>query len=416
MSQGPLGRKPRYDGRTKKRQWEERRSDKGAGLDPKLPKLLKPNENVETGIDRIKRRKYCILMGYSGSDYYGMQRNPNTRTIEEDFFKALFDTNFINKECYDQVQNMHFQRAARTDKGVSAARQIVSLKLGENFDFTKVNEILPKEIRLFACKRVTKGFNSKVQCDGRTYIYITPTVAFANQSDTVSQEEYRLPEDTFQKVNNILGMYVGTKNYHNFTSKKKYNDPSSKRFIRSFICERPFVRNDIEFCVLKVNGQSFMLHQIRKMVGLLLAIIRGIAPEEIVNKAFDKEKVNIPRAPGLGLVLDYVHYERYNNRYGSDGMHEKLTWEEVDKDVEEFKEQYIYPTIINTEKETQAMVNWIYTKLCRHSYDEFENENDSEDEGGDDDKADEDENKTETKEDSENISDTTSDTILASKI
>lgn len=35
----------------------------------------------------------------------------------------------IDNDCYDKPQLMLFQRAARTDKGVSAVRQIVSLKL-----------------------------------------------------------------------------------------------------------------------------------------------------------------------------------------------------------------------------------------------------------------------------------------------
>lgn len=386
MSNSHSVRKPRYDGRTKKRQWEERRSDKGEGLDPSMPKLIKTNESISAiPGEKIKRRKYALLMGYSGAEYYGMQRNPNTKTIEEDLFKALLECKFINEDCYKQVQNMQFQRAARTDKGVSAARQVVSMKLGEDLEIGKVNEHLPETIKVFAFKRVTKGFNSKTQCDGRTYIYVLPTVAFADQSDTTEQRNFRLSEGIIEKVNEILKLYVGTKNYHNFTSKKKPSDPSAKRFIRSFICEAPFIRNDVEFCVLKVYGQSFMMHQIRKMIGLVLAITRGMAPKEIITKALAEEKVNIPRAPGLGLVLDYVHYERYNFRYGADGMHDKLLWEEVDKEVEDFKEQYILPTIINTEVESEVMVNWINSKLARHSYDDVEEKDESDDEGGDDD-------------------------------
>lgn len=60
-------------------------------------------------------------------------RNPGTRTIEEDLFKALLNAKFIDEDAYDQVQNIQYQRAARTDKGVSAARQVVSLKLREYF-------------------------------------------------------------------------------------------------------------------------------------------------------------------------------------------------------------------------------------------------------------------------------------------
>ena len=43
----------------------------------------------------------------------------------------------------------------------------------------KINALLPPEIRVHAIKRVTKNFNSKTGCDARTYLYMTPTFAFA---------------------------------------------------------------------------------------------------------------------------------------------------------------------------------------------------------------------------------------------
>ncbi|XP_066142289.1 pseudouridylate synthase 1 homolog [Euwallacea fornicatus] len=388
MSNISINKKLKYNGKSKKRQWEDRRTDKGVGLGPKVPKIEENNKEdinkTDDKTEKIKRRKFAVLMGYSGVGYWGMQRNRGTQTIEEDLFKALFDAEFINKECYDVVQNMQFQRAARTDKGVSAARQVVSMKLGENFDISKVNEKLPEKIRLFAAKRVTKGFNSKSQCDFRTYIYVLPTIAFADTEKP--QKAFRIKEETLKEINEILQLYVGTKNFHNFTVKKKPNDPSAKRFIKSFECEPPFVKDNVEFCALKVYGQSFMMHQIRKMVGLVLAVVRGMTTQNTIIKAFTYETVNVPRAPGLGLFLDYVHYERYNYRYGEDGMHEKLIWEEVENDVKEFKEKHILPTILNTEINEEAMMWWIQNKLARHSYDKTDEKDESDDEtAGDDD-------------------------------
>lgn len=51
------------------------------------------------------------------------------KTIEEELFKALLNTGLITEEAFNQVQTIQYQRAARTDKGVSAARQVVSIKL-----------------------------------------------------------------------------------------------------------------------------------------------------------------------------------------------------------------------------------------------------------------------------------------------
>lgn len=43
----------------------------------------------------------------------------------------MLKTSWITEEAYTTPQQAFFQRAARTDKGVSAARQVVSVKLRE---------------------------------------------------------------------------------------------------------------------------------------------------------------------------------------------------------------------------------------------------------------------------------------------
>lgn len=112
--------KKRYDGRSKRRGWEpiDRR---GNDDDAKRVRI-----NPE---DRVKKRKYCMLMGFAGANYCGMQRNPDVNTIEEEVLKALHKNKLIADDAFQVPQNIQFQRAARTDKGVSAARQCCSLKL-----------------------------------------------------------------------------------------------------------------------------------------------------------------------------------------------------------------------------------------------------------------------------------------------
>lgn len=122
----------------------------------------------------------------------------------------------------------------------------------------KINEILPEVVRVFGCKRVTKGFNSKSQCDARTYFYMLPTVAFAKCDDQVSMKDHRLSPAVRDVVNGLLGRYSGTKNYHNFTSKRLPNDPSCNRYMMSFHCEEPIIRKNVEFAVLKVKGTKFI--------------------------------------------------------------------------------------------------------------------------------------------------------------
>lgn len=137
----------------------------------------------------------------------------------------------------------------------------------------------------------------------------------------------------------------------------------------SFACGEPFLSPDnIEFATITIQGQSFMLHQIRKMVGLSLAVLRGHTTEETIKRSFTEERLDIPMAPGLGLVLDRIHYDRYNERYGQDGVHVPLTWEKEEPEIQEFINKYIFPTIYNIEMKEKPMVAWLET-LGFHSYD-----------------------------------------------
>lgn len=80
-----------------------------------------------------KAKKVAVMCSFVGKDYLGMQRNPGFPTIEEDLMKAFRDAETISQDWYDNPQKAFFQRASRTDKGVSAARMVISLKMGKYF-------------------------------------------------------------------------------------------------------------------------------------------------------------------------------------------------------------------------------------------------------------------------------------------
>ncbi|XP_054852449.1 pseudouridylate synthase 1 homolog isoform X2 [Eublepharis macularius] len=328
-------------------------------------------EEREDGNKKYPKRKIVLLMAYSGKGYHGMQRNVGNsqfKTIEDDLVSALIRSGCIPEDHGEDMKKMSFQRCARTDKGVSAAGQIVSLKVRLIEDIVqKINDHLPSHIRILGLKRVTGGFNSKNKCDARTYSYMLPTFAFAHKDRDPQDETYCLSPETLEVVSRLLACYKGTHNFHNFTSQKGPKDPSAKRYIMEMYCEEPFVREGMELAVIKVKGQSFMMHQIRKMIGLVIAVVKGYASESIMERSWGEEKVDVPKAPGLGLVLERVHFEKYNRRFGNDGLHEALEWTDEEKEIAAFKEQYIYPTIVNTEKEEKSMMNWLET-LSNHDF------------------------------------------------
>jgi tRNA pseudouridine38-40 synthase len=62
--------------------------------------------------------------------YFSFQlSNPGARTIEGDLFKALCAIGAVSKDNSVDQKKVGFMRACRTDKGVHAAGQVVSLKV-----------------------------------------------------------------------------------------------------------------------------------------------------------------------------------------------------------------------------------------------------------------------------------------------
>ncbi|XP_076140875.1 pseudouridylate synthase 1 homolog [Alosa pseudoharengus] len=346
--------------------------DNGAPVDAgRVEKKLKEAEDQSQEEKKLPKRKVVLLMAYSGKGYYGMQRNPGSaqfKTIEDDLVTALVKAGCIPENHKDEMKKMSFQRCARTDKGVSAAGQVVSLKLWLIEDIVnRINAELPPQIRILGFKRVTGGFNSKNNCDARTYSYMLPTLSFSPKDHNQEDFDFRLEASTLEWVNRLFACFKGTHNFHNYTSQKGPRDPSAKRYITHMTCGEPFLRQGAEFAVITVRGQSFMMHQIRKMIGLVIAIVKGYASEELMERSWGEEKVDVPKAPGLGLVLERVHFDRYNKRFGGDGLHETLEWTKEEEAIAGFKDAHIYPTIVETERDEKSMVNWMAT-LSIHDF------------------------------------------------
>jgi tRNA pseudouridine38-40 synthase len=117
-----------------------------------------------------------------------------------------------------------FQRAARTDRAVSAVRQACSMQLPKDDNFVdkgadQLNDLLPADIRVVAIRRTTPTFHAQKSCDSRTYSYTIPTFAFA-ELDSLTNSAYRISPERVEEIDSLLKSFVGTHNFFNYTSKK----------------------------------------------------------------------------------------------------------------------------------------------------------------------------------------------------
>lgn len=233
-----------------------------------------------------------------------------------------------------------------------------------------MNRDLPSDIRVFGMERVTPKFDARFSCTARTYSYTLPSIAFSQYNDQTIMQNYRITSERLSRANEILGLYRGYTNFHNYTVKKLFFDRSSSRLIEEIGCSEPFIENDIEFIRITVKGQSFMLHQIRKMVGFSLAVIRGVVSDDMLQRSLTKEEFHTPTAPGLGLMLERLHFTKYSNQFKD---HNPLTFVDYDDVVEKFRREQIYPVIVETEIKEQSMIEWL-EYLCIHSFDAMSRE------------------------------------------
>ena len=125
-----------------------------------------------------------MFLAYVGKGYQGMQRNPGAVTIEDELERAIVAAGGISPDNAGDFTKVQWMRAARTDKGVSAVGQSISLRMmlehptDKRDVITRINEKLPEGFEFFGYTRVTGGFNAKTMCDRRRYEYVIPTKAF----------------------------------------------------------------------------------------------------------------------------------------------------------------------------------------------------------------------------------------------
>ncbi|ODQ53628.1 tRNA pseudouridine synthase, partial [Saitoella complicata NRRL Y-17804] len=377
--------------------------------------------------EKKPKRKVACMIGYCGTGYHGIQFNQPHDTIESALFDAFVKAGAISKDNSDDPKKSSLQRAARTDKGVHAACNLISLKLiiEDPEIVQKINSHLPDQIRLWGIVRTINSFNPRTLCDSRVYEYLIPSYAFlppapesaahkmmmskegatigedgeafwktANEKvaealaafdkdvaptmTEASEEEvearrsragkiedyrqklaYRMPADRLERVRAAFKAYEGNKNYHNYTLGKGFRDPSSKRYIKTFTVSDPKIINDTEWLSLKVHGQSFMLHQIRKMVTMAVLLARYNVPVERISETFGPVKVNIPKAPSLGLLLERPIFDAYNRKLESgisvDAAKPALNFDKYETEIEDFKMKHIYDKIYAEEEKEQTL-------------------------------------------------------------
>ncbi len=253
----------------------------------------KPGQRVFQ-FSNCNEQKIALRLTYIGWDYQGFAFQDNTdNTIEEAIFDALIKTCLIKDR-----HSCEYSRCGRTDKGVSAFGQVISLKVraaeegkGNAIDYVKVlNRVLPPEIRILAWAPVSNDFDARFSCLTRTYKYFFP----ASGLDILV-------------MNSACDKLVGEHDFRNFCKVDVGNNVN--HFVRKVLkCEiNRLAKNDSDdfedqMFEVTISGMAFLWHQVRCMVSILFLVGLHLEEPEVVDHLLDVTK--IPKKPQYTMVSE----------------------------------------------------------------------------------------------------------------
>ena len=114
----------------------------------------------------IKNNKYAMICEYEGTKYNGFQSQSTNNTIQDK----------IEHSIYKIINNsINIEYAGRTDSGVHAKHQVISVNLKWNHEPIKlqnaINNYLPSDIRVRNIKIAPKHFHPRKSAISRSYEY-----------------------------------------------------------------------------------------------------------------------------------------------------------------------------------------------------------------------------------------------------
>ncbi len=255
--------------------------------------------------------RWKLTLEYHGAPYCGSQRQPDVPTVQGAVEAAV-------KEFCQQEVPVTF--AGRTDAGVHARAQVAHLDLeyktkkGDvrdltGFELTKaINaHMIDEAVSVIDCVEVDSEFHARFSAHNKLYTYrvINRPYTLALDKGFAWWVKKPLDVEAMQKAANYL---IGEHDFSSFRDAEcQANSPI--RSIDRFDIETKDVMNGQEI-LFHVEGQSFLHHQVRNMVGTLSLVGEGKwTPEDLESALEAKDrKLGGTNAPAHGLYLVRIDY------------------------------------------------------------------------------------------------------------
>jgi len=242
-------------------------------------------------------KTFKLTLEYDGTDFSGWQKNPGKRTVQGELEKALA------KLAGGPVATTG---AGRTDTGVHAAGQVVSLEMewerGEIRLRSAMNANLPVDLSVLEAHEVHRGFDARRDAASRSYRYTF--LVLPVRSSLRERQAYRVERrPNMAMMRSAAALFRGGHDFAAFC--RGGGEGGTLRHLSRCTLSRQggYLRLDLE-------GKSFLRHMARSIAAAVLAAGQGWLDIGRIRAALagGSRRGLPPMLPARGLMLTGVCY------------------------------------------------------------------------------------------------------------
>lgn len=259
-------------------------------------------------------RRVVLIVEYDGAPYYGFQLQPDRPTVQGALEQAL------------KGLTGHYHRiaaASRTDTGVHAAGQVVSLLPQIDLPLTAyvggLNARLPHSIAVLSAFFMPAGFDVRRHALSRVYRYTIlnrrgPSPLWRDRATLV-----REPLNTLAMAA-AARLLIGTHDFAAFARPQEPHIRTVRKMDRAEICRRE------EFIFLEIEGRSFLPQQVRRTAGALVLVGSGRMSTQQLGELLTSGKPGAAHwtLPPQGLCLLHISYNGFPPKPSSSALAEPV--------------------------------------------------------------------------------------------
>jgi tRNA pseudouridine38-40 synthase len=241
------------------------------------------------------KRRYRMTVEFDGGRFFGWQVQPEKRTVQGHLELALATL---------LREKVNVNGAGRTDSGVHALGMEAHFDSASAFEPAllegRLNGYLAPDVAVRGLRRTRPGFDSRRHASGRLYRY---HLAF-RKSPLMRERSWYTRGVDLEVLRRQSTALLGTHDFKSFCAH------SDRRENTLCTLRRAGWKAWADGVFLELEGDRFLHHMVRNLVGTLVPIAQGHWPGPGIRELLEcrDRRLAGPTAPARGLCLVRVYY------------------------------------------------------------------------------------------------------------